>query len=75
MAMASILSSALLALAAVAAALALHTAMVLAGILGAKHTDLGGRLTTDAAREGNTLTHSSDLLLRFAISLGWRRAR
>ena len=71
----SILRSALLALAAVTAALAFYAAMVLAGVFGAVYADLGGRLSTDAAREGDGLTHSSVSLLRLGISFGRRRRR
>ena len=66
----SILSPALLALAAVTAALAFVAAMVLAGVLGAIDADLGGGLPTDAARESDSLTHGSGLLLRFGTFLG-----
>src|ERR1700692_2686648 len=71
----SVLCPALLALAAIAAALAFRAAVILAGVFGAIHADLGGRLPTDAACEGDRLTHSSNLLLRLGISLGRRRSR
>jgi hypothetical protein len=65
-----ILGPSLLALAAVAAALAFCAAMIFAGVLGAINADLGGRLSTDAACEGDGLTHGSGLLLRLGVSLG-----
>ena len=68
-----ILGPSLLTLAAVAAAMAFYAAMVLAGVLGAIHADLGGRLPTDVAREGDRLTHGSGLLLRLGTFLERRR--
>jgi hypothetical protein len=64
----------LLALAAIAAPLAFHAAMIVADVLGAIHADLAGRLLADAAREDYGLTHDSCSLLRLDVFLG-RRGR